>query len=83
MTVLRMKSKYCTGKLKSHLWNMKTDLFFVRPVGLSPLAFFAAEKACKKELKQRLNPWRNSISGLEINPQMKKVLLEGSNGNPF
>jgi len=32
---------------------------FGRPGGLSPLAFFERlKKAFKKELKQRLNPWR-------------------------
>ncbi len=35
-------------------------LFFWRPGGLSPLAFFPRlKKARKKELRQRLNPWRS------------------------
>jgi hypothetical protein len=34
---------------------------FGRPGGLSPLAFFTRpKKACKKELKQWLNPWRGT-----------------------
>jgi hypothetical protein len=48
--------------------------------GLSPLAFFAAEKACKKELKQWLDPSR-MLSFQIVNIKNFRSLLQPFGGN--